>query len=299
MSEQSTLPGLVELTSRQLEAANRGDLDAFMSVFALNAVYDASRDRLGVYEGQLAIRGLIGGWWAAFDDLRLTPEEFVDLGSGVGFAVLRHVQPAAPAMSIRAKRTSLNRQAIWSQGLRSTPISTKPEPPPNGSRRSRSGLTIHAPRRRLAYIDHRELRSCAVRIYRACRDGRRPEKAATSMRAVSEITVYEVNTCTTCLELARLLEEHGKAFDTVEYHVTGLTEPELRSLLDKADARPHEFLRQREATAVELDAAALDDDQLIAAMVANPALVQRPIVVRGDRAVLARPVERVLALLVD
>jgi hypothetical protein len=90
VTEESTPPGLVELTSRQLEAANCGDLDAFMSVFALDAVYDASRDGLGVYEGQLAIRGLIGGWWAAFDDFRLTPEEFVDLGSGVGFAVLRH-----------------------------------------------------------------------------------------------------------------------------------------------------------------------------------------------------------------
>ncbi len=48
-----------------------------------------------------------------------------------------------------------------------------------------------------------------------------------------------------------------------------------------------------------LDTDALDEDALIAAMVANPALVERPIVVRGDRAVLARPVERVLELLDD
>ena len=90
MSEESTTPDLVGLTSRQLEAANRGDLDAFMSVFAPDAAYDASRDGLGVYEGRLAIRGLIGGWWDAFEDFRLTPEEFVDFGNGVGFAVLRH-----------------------------------------------------------------------------------------------------------------------------------------------------------------------------------------------------------------
>ena len=90
MSEESTTPDLTELTSRQLEAANRGDLDAFMSVFAPDAVYDASRDGLGVYEGTLAIRGLIGGWWAAFEDFQLTPEEFLDLGNGLGFAVLRH-----------------------------------------------------------------------------------------------------------------------------------------------------------------------------------------------------------------
>jgi ketosteroid isomerase-like protein len=90
MSEESTTPNLAELTSRQLEAANRGDLDAFMSVFAPDAVYDASRDGLGVYEGPLAIRVLIGGWWSAFEDFRLTPEEFRDLGNGVAFAVLRH-----------------------------------------------------------------------------------------------------------------------------------------------------------------------------------------------------------------
>jgi ketosteroid isomerase-like protein len=90
MPEESTTPDLGELTSRQLEAANRGDLDAFMSVFAPDAVYDASRDGLGVYEGPLAIRGLIGGWWSVFEDFRLTPEEFLDLGNGVAFAVLRH-----------------------------------------------------------------------------------------------------------------------------------------------------------------------------------------------------------------
>jgi ketosteroid isomerase-like protein len=90
MSEESTTPDLVALVRRQLEAANRGDLDAFMSVFAPDAVYDASRDGLGVYEGPAAIRGLIGGWWAAFDDFQLTPEELRDLGNGVALAVLRH-----------------------------------------------------------------------------------------------------------------------------------------------------------------------------------------------------------------
>jgi arsenate reductase (glutaredoxin) len=121
----------------------------------------------------------------------------------------------------------------------------------------------------------------------------------TNMLFVAALTVYDVNTYTTCRALAHLLTERGIDFDTVEYHVTGLTELELRSLLIKAGARAHELLRAREASAVGLDTAALDDDALIAAMVANPALVQRPIVVRGDRAVLARPVDRVLELLDD
>jgi arsenate reductase len=116
---------------------------------------------------------------------------------------------------------------------------------------------------------------------------------------VPELTVYDVNTCTTCRRLAQLLTERGIEFDSIEYHVTGLGERELRGLLAKAGARAHDFVRAREATAVGLDTDALDEDALISEMVANPALVQRPIVVRGERALLARPVERVLELLDD
>jgi arsenate reductase len=117
------------------------------------------------------------------------------------------------------------------------------------------------------------------------------------MRFVPALTVYDVNTCTTCRKLARLLSERAIDFESVEYHVTGLSEPELRGLLAKAGASAHEFLRAREAASIGLDAAALDEDALISAMVANPALLQRPIVVRGEHAVLARPIERALELL--
>ena len=114
---------------------------------------------------------------------------------------------------------------------------------------------------------------------------------------MADLIVYEKPTCTTCRKLAQLLAERGIDYEAVEYHVTGLTEGELRGLLRKAGAGPREVLRMREPRARELDLDALGDDGLIAEMVAHPELVQRPIVVRGDRAVLARPVERVLELL--
>ena len=100
-------------------------------------------------------------------------------------------------------------------------------------------------------------------------------------------------------EVAALLEERGVDFDTVEYHVEGLPEDTLRSLLAKADLRPGDVLRRREPLVAELglDRELPSDDELIALMVEHPVLVQRPIVERGDRAVLARPVERVLELL--
>jgi len=110
------------------------------------------------------------------------------------------------------------------------------------------------------------------------------------------VTVYEKRTCTTCRKLHDLLTERGVDFDTVEYHVEGLTEPEIRGLLAKAGIPARAALRMREEGAAEL-AAAGDEEAIVAAMAARPDLLQRPIVVNGDRAVLARPVERVLEIL--
>ena len=110
------------------------------------------------------------------------------------------------------------------------------------------------------------------------------------------IRVYEKRTCTTCRQLAALLAERGIDVEAVEYHVEGLQEAELRDLLRKAGLRPSDALRLREEGAREL-ADAGDEEAIVAAMLQRPALLQRPIVVNGDRAVLARPVERVLEIL--
>ncbi len=114
-----------------------------------------------------------------------------------------------------------------------------------------------------------------------------------------ELTVYEKRTCSTCRRLAELLDERGVAFDRVEYHVEGIGQERIRELLAKAGLRPREALRMREPLVAELglDRPDVGDDELIARMAEHPQLLQRPIVERGDRAVLARPVERVLELL--
>lgn len=109
------------------------------------------------------------------------------------------------------------------------------------------------------------------------------------------ITVYEKRTCTTCRKLATLLAAQGVDFERVEYQVDGLTEEQLRELIAKVGGPAHDLLRMREPGARAL--ADADDDTVVAAMVASPALLQRPIVVNGARAVLARPVERVLEIL--
>ena len=116
---------------------------------------------------------------------------------------------------------------------------------------------------------------------------------------MAELTVYEKPTCTTCRKLGALLEERGIEFERVNYHIDPLPEEKIRDLLRKAKARPRDVLRTKEPEYEDLglDSPDVSDDELIAAMVKHPQLLQRPIVERGDRAILARPPERVTEIL--
>lgn len=110
------------------------------------------------------------------------------------------------------------------------------------------------------------------------------------------ITVYEKPTCTTCRNLRTLLIERGVDFERVDYVVEGLPEAKIRELLAKSGMSARDAIRAREAEAAEIGAGETDDE-IIARMVRNPVLLQRPFVEVGDRAVLARPVEKVLEIL--
>jgi arsenate reductase (glutaredoxin) len=118
---------------------------------------------------------------------------------------------------------------------------------------------------------------------------------------VSGLTVYEKRTCTTCRNLGALLEERGVDFDRVDYHVEPLSEDEIRELVRKTSRPAQELFRAREPVYEELGLGERDvgDDEAIALMAEHPELMQRPVVVKGDRAVLGRPIERVLELLGD
>jgi arsenate reductase (glutaredoxin) len=113
------------------------------------------------------------------------------------------------------------------------------------------------------------------------------------------LTVYEKPSCTTCRKLRALLDERGVAYESIDYHITGLDEGELRELLRKMDCGPWDVLRIREPLVkeLELDRPGVSEEELITQMLAHPALIQRPIVVGDELALLARPVDRVLELL--
>src|SRR4051812_46669392 len=112
---------------------------------------------------------------------------------------------------------------------------------------------------------------------------------------MADLLVYEKRTCSTCKNLAVLLEERGIDFDRVDFHVEPLTAEEIRELVRKSGRPARELFRTREPvhTDLGLGEREVDDDEAIALMVKHTELMQRPVVVRGDRAVLARPVERV------
>ena len=97
----------------------------------------------------------------------------------------------------------------------------------------------------------------------------------------------------------KLLRESGVAFDRVNYYTAPLSKKKLTELMRKMKISPRDLLRTSETKYKELGLGKgeFTDDQLIALMIEHPDLIQRPIVERGDRAVLGRPTENVKALL--
>lgn len=114
-----------------------------------------------------------------------------------------------------------------------------------------------------------------------------------------KITIYEKPTCTKCREMDKLLRERGVSFEKVNYYIEPLTRRKLTELLRKMNLKPRDLLRKSEPIYKELGLAEdkFSDSELIALMIEHPDLLQRPIVERGDRAVLGRPTENVKELL--
>jgi len=97
----------------------------------------------------------------------------------------------------------------------------------------------------------------------------------------------------------KLLRESGVSFEKVNYYVQPLTRKKLTELIRKMNLKPRDLLRKSEAIYKELGLAEdkFSDSELIGLMIEHPDLLQRPIVERGDRAVLGRPTENVKELL--
>ncbi|WP_422364620.1 arsenate reductase (glutaredoxin) [Pyruvatibacter mobilis] len=113
------------------------------------------------------------------------------------------------------------------------------------------------------------------------------------------VRIYHNPRCSKSRATLALLEENGHAPEVVEYLKTPPTEDELRQVLAALGLGPRDVIRTGEAAYKDnkLSDENLSDDQLIAAMVANPILIERPIVVSGGKAKIGRPPEGVLDIL--
>jgi arsenate reductase (glutaredoxin) len=110
-----------------------------------------------------------------------------------------------------------------------------------------------------------------------------------------KITIYQKPTCSKCRATLTLLNESGQAFDSINYYDRPMTVELLRELVQKLNMSVRDILRADEPMACGTESAT--DEELLRIMADNPDLIQRPIVVRGDKAVLARPPENVKKLL--
>lgn len=97
----------------------------------------------------------------------------------------------------------------------------------------------------------------------------------------------------------KLLRESGVPFEKVNYYIEPLTKKKLTELLGKMKMTPRDLLRTSEVIYKELGlrTGEFTDDEIISLMIKHPDLIQRPIVERGNRAVLGRPTENVKSLL--
>ena len=116
---------------------------------------------------------------------------------------------------------------------------------------------------------------------------------------MAKISIYHNPRCSKSRQTLALIEQNGITPEQIRYLETPPDPTELQALLKKLGIRARELLRtgESEYRDLGLDDTSLSEQALLEAMHQHPRLIQRPIVVRGERAVIGRPPENVEALL--
>jgi arsenate reductase len=114
-----------------------------------------------------------------------------------------------------------------------------------------------------------------------------------------KIVVYQKPTCTTCRQVYAALKQSGVDFESVDYYTDPIPKTKLRELLRKMGMHARDLLRTNEEVykRLKLGERELTETALVDLMAEHPDLIQRPIVEKGSRAVLARPAARLQEIL--
>lgn len=115
------------------------------------------------------------------------------------------------------------------------------------------------------------------------------------------VVIYHNPRCSKSRQALQLLHDHGIETEIIEYLHTPPDAATLKNLLNLLKLKPRELLRTKESVYrennINIDAMDLSDEQLIGMMVKHPILIERPIVINDDKAVLGRPPEKVLEII--
>ncbi len=115
MSEEPTTPDLIGVLQGMANAASEGDFATSDSFYAVDAVWDASRTGVGIFEGLPAIRRLFDDWRSGFEEWEIRLEELVDLSNGVIFTLVRQAgRPLGATGSVRQGEAWI---WVWIEGL--------------------------------------------------------------------------------------------------------------------------------------------------------------------------------------
>ena len=111
------------------------------------------------------------------------------------------------------------------------------------------------------------------------------------------IQIYHNSSCGKSRECLTFLENSGKEYEVVKYLEDVPTFEELKSIIKKLGIKPIELVRKKEKIwIVNFKEKELKDEEIIQAMISNPILIERPIVISGEKAIISRPLEKINAI---
>jgi arsenate reductase (glutaredoxin) len=112
------------------------------------------------------------------------------------------------------------------------------------------------------------------------------------------ITIYHNPRCSKSRQGLELLEKSGKPFEVIKYLDNNLTFEQLKNIIELLDIKPIDLIRKSESIwKSDFKDKNLNSTEIIDAMVKNPKLIERPIVINGNKGVLGRPTEKILEIL--
>lgn len=110
------------------------------------------------------------------------------------------------------------------------------------------------------------------------------------------IEVYHNPRCTKSRQALQLLDEKGLEYDVIEYLKEHPSADDIRNLVNMLGIHPSELIRKKEEEWKPYKDKELEYDEYILAMAETPKLIERPIIIKGNKAVIGRPTEKILDL---